>query len=459
MKIMLAEDETSTRRGIAAFLQSEGHQVQEAPDGKAAWAHCQGQAFDLVVTDVRMPEMGGLELLARLRESARPVPVIVITAFATVEEAVRAVREGAEDYLTKPLNLDELSVKIRRLEWKLSMLQENRQLKDRLNRLEFPEMIGVSKSMRDIQRAIQRVAGDPDIGVMIYGESGTGKELVARTIHGRSQRAARPFVDINCAAFSDELLESELFGYRKGAFTGAFRDKEGIFQAAHSGSLFLDEVSEMSPRMQSKLLRVLQERVIQPVGGTTRVPVDVRIIGASNQDLLKMVGEGKFREDLYYRLNVVEIHLPPLRERRDDVPLLVQHFHARFASGRPTPLRFAPEAHDLLVRYDWPGNVRELENLVRMLLVTHEGEVVTGDSLPEKFRGPAAPGPGSWESFCEIRDFKTALASLQARFEVEFLTRHLRANGGNISRTAASIGLSRVALHQKINQHGLAADS
>jgi len=455
MNILLVEDDDSTRKGVAAFLKSEGHHVSEASTGARALPMCQRETFDLIISDVRMPEMGGLELLSKLREFAITIPVIMITAYATVEDAVTAVQNGADDYLTKPLNLDELALKIERLEQRQLLLRENRQLKDRLGRLEFPEMIGAGKAMQEIQSWIHRLENDPDVSVMIYGESGTGKELVARTVHQRSQRVEKPFVDINCAAFSDELLESELFGYKKGAFTGAYRDKEGIIQSAHGGTMFLDEVGEMSPRMQSKLLRVIQEHTIQPVGSTSSCRVDVRILGASNKNLHNLVEEGTFREDLYYRLNVVEIHIPPLWERRDDIPLLIQHFLQKFLRKRKKPLRFTQAAYDLLRQYPWPGNVRELENLVRMLVVTCESEDVDGDNLPEKIRTKKETTPKAWRTILRQNDYKTALHNMMANFETEFLRHHLQKNHGNISKTAQSIGLSRVAVHKKLKQYGI----
>ncbi|MBI4874487.1 MAG: sigma-54-dependent Fis family transcriptional regulator [Acidobacteria bacterium] len=455
MRILLVEDDESARKGVLVFLCAQGHQVTGVSGGGEALLSLRSQSYDLVLTDVRMPGMDGLTLLARLRQENSETPVLLMTAFATVEEAVQALHAGADDYLTKPLNLRELAARIQRVEDRLSLLRENRQLKDRLRRVESPHMVGVGKAIEELRRSIARLAGDPGVPVMIYGESGTGKELVARTIHGQSLRSAQPFMDVSCAALSDELLDSELFGHKKGAFTGAYRDKEGILQAAHRGTLFLDEVSEMSARMQSKLLRFLQEHTILPVGSTAGAAVDVRVIGASNQDLQELVRAGKFRADLYYRMNVVEVHVPPLRHRLEDIPSLVAHFSCKHSGAQRRPLRLSREAYDCLERHSWPGNVRELENLVRVLLVSCDKEEAGPLDLPGRVRPESCagslPGPENWER----ATYQTALHAALAGFEASFLRYHLGRHAGNISRTAAAIGLSRAALHKKINQYGI----
>jgi DNA-binding NtrC family response regulator len=452
MKILLVEDDEATRKGIAMFLRAEGHQVAAVPGGAEALAVLRGEVHELVVSDIRMPGMDGLTLLGQLREGGFRVPVLMMTAYATVQEAVKALQAGADDYLTKPLNLDELAVRIDRLAARQSLVRENSSLKDRLRRIEFPEMVGVGRAIQELRKRVARVAADPDVPVMIYGASGTGKELVARTIHCQSPRVERAFVDVSCAAFSEELLESELFGYKKGAFTGAWRDKAGLIETAHGGTLFLDEVSEMSPRMQSRLLRFLQEHTILPVGATVSTTVDVRVVGASNRDLQEMVAGGQFREDLYYRLNVVEVRLPRLSDRREDIPLLVEHFVAKH-SGAGRSLRFSRGALDVFDRHTWPGNIRELENVVRALLVSSEHEEVGVEDLPARIRAPGSSTARPAES--DPGDYQAALHSVIADFEGEFLRRHLALNNGNISRTAAAIGLSRVALHKKIKDLGI----
>ena len=454
VRILLAEDDEATRKGILVFLRAEGYQPVGVGDGGQALAALREGSYDLLVSDIRMPGMDGLALLAKLREEGRPVPVVMMTAYATVEQAVKALQSGAEDYLTKPLNLEELAIRIRRVAARLSLVRENRRLHDHLHKLEFPEMAGAGREMDRLRKEMCRLAGDADVPVMIYGESGTGKELVARTIHCQSPRAHKRFVDVSCAAIPDELLESELFGYRKGAFTGAFHDKEGLLQAAGGGTLFLDEVGEMSLRMQSRLLRFLQEYTVLPVGATVHRTVDVRVLGASNRDLHGLVEAGKFREDLYYRMNVVEVRLAPLRDRREDIPLLVDHFLRKHGNGRQRQLRFSREAYDCLESHVWPGNIRELENVVRVLLVTCEKEEVAVEDLPERLRKAAAgtaPVRPDWQQ----ARYGPALRAVTRSFETEYLQYHLSAHGGNISQTAAAIGISRVALHQKIRQFGL----
>jgi DNA-binding NtrC family response regulator len=452
MNILLAEDDDATRKGIALFLRSSGHTVTAANDGQAALDAISANAPDLVISDIRMPALDGLAMLSRLRERGCAAPVLMMTAYATIEEAVKALQAGAIDYLTKPLNLDELAVRIQRIETELSLARENRQLRDRLHSVEFPGMVGQAKAMSDLRRSIRLVAGDGNVPVMIYGESGTGKEMAARTIHTQSSRARFPFVDVSCAAFSDELLESELFGHRRGAFTGAYRDKEGIVQAAHLGTLFLDEVSEMSPRMQSKLLRFLQEHTVMPVGSTAAVGVDVRVIGASNRDLHDLVREGSFREDLYYRLNVFELRMPPLRARIEDIAALVAHFTAKHGAARPRPLRFSRACWDVLDHHGWPGNVRELENLIRVLLVACDKDEAGVEDLPVRM---LSPQPAGGSAVASSEDYETTIHAAMAGFEERFLRARLSRHEHNVSRTAAAIGLSRVSLYKKIKQYGI----
>jgi DNA-binding NtrC family response regulator len=445
MRILLAEDDHATRRGIAMFLQAAGHEVTQAADGQAALDALRAAAPELVISDIRMPSLDGLSLLARLRERGCEVPVLMMTAFATIEEAVKALQAGAIDYLTKPLNLDELAVRVQRIESQLTLVRENRELRDRLREVEHPQMVGPGKAMSELRRAVERVAADADVPVMIYGESGTGKELVARTIHAQSPRARHRFVDVSCAAFSDELLESELFGHRKGAFTGAYRDKQGIVETAHRGTLFLDEVSEMSPRMQSKLLRFLQEHTVMAVGATAATRVDVRVLGASNRDLHDLALAGRFREDLYYRMNVVEVRLPPLRARTEDLAALMEHFAAKHGGRAP---RFSREAWDALERHPWPGNVRELENLVRVLLVSGGQEEAGVEDLPGRFRAAAPAAPA-------MDDLNGPLHASLARCEERYLRACLHQNHGNVSKSAAAAGLSRVAFYKKMKQYGI----
>jgi DNA-binding NtrC family response regulator len=400
-----------------------------------------------------MQEMSGLELFINLKNSLIDTPFILITAYASVEDAVTAMKLGAEDYLTKPLNLEELKLKIDKIQSKRNLVEENKRLKDKIREMDFPDLIGESKIMNEIKNKILKVAADPDVSVMIYGESGTGKEIVARSIHFKSKRIDNPFQAINCAALSDELLESELFGNVKGAFTNAYKDKEGLFQSADKGTLFLDEVSEMSPRLQAKLLRVLQEKNFQPVGSSRTISVDVRIIGASNKDLKKLISDNKFREDLFYRLNVIEICLPDLCKRIEDIPILINHFLQKENNRTKKQISFSSETIDILQKYPWKGNVRELENFIKMICVTSGKETVEPTDLPENIFSEAILTSLKWKNLWKQNNFQTALNSAVENFEMEYLEYHLKKNDGNISKTAEAIGLSRVSLHKKIGQY------
>lgn len=456
MKILLVEDDASTRRGIAAFLSSLKHEVHQANHGGEALKCLSRQTVELVISDVMMKPMDGVTLLQEIQQLPSPPPVMMMTAFSGMDEAIKAVRHGAEDYLTKPLNLDELEIKLERIEHKVELKRENQSLKQSLAMSGTSGMIGVSLAMREIHMSLERLTRDSDVSVMIHGQSGTGKELVARTIHAMSARSRGPFVAVNCAAFPENLLESELFGYRRGAFTGAVQDKTGLMAEAHKGTLFLDEVSEMSPSMQGRLLRALQERMIQPIGASRPLPVDVRFLGASNQDLPDLVKKGAFREDLFYRLQVVEVRVPPLRQRLEDIPLLIQHFIQKHGARRKKPLLFSHPAMEACLKHTWPGNVRELENVIRNLLVTVDAEVVGPEHLPFSVESAPAKEPTPRkQAWSPEMDYKQALDAALADFEIAFLSHHLRRFGGNISRTADAIGLSRVAIHRKIKQYGL----
>ena len=455
MNILIAEDDAATRRGIEIFLKNLGFEVLTAENGAEALQKCQNSVPDLVLSDVKMPQMNGLKLLERIRKTHPKLPVLMMTAFASVEDAVLAMKQGADDYLIKPLNLEELRLKLLRLREKAALLKENRTLRAQLEKLRFPEIVGMSKAMQTVFQFIEKAAEEPDIPVMIYGESGTGKELVARAIHRKSPRSQRAFVPINCSAVPENLIESELFGYTRGAFTGATQNKPGLFQSAQGGTLFLDEVSEMSAQMQAKLLRVLQEGRVKPVGGTREIPVSVRVIGASNRNLREDVAAGLFRKDLFYRLNVLEITLPPLRERREDIPLLIQHFAEKYAKKGTPPKRFSREAVAALSAQPWGGNVRELENAVRVALVTSTGDVVTRADVQVESansgQNETRREPWKWNG----TNFRQNLRQVIADFEREFIAFHLNQTDGNVSKTAEKIGLSRAALHKKIKSYGL----
>ncbi|NOX19511.1 MAG: sigma-54-dependent Fis family transcriptional regulator [Chlorobi bacterium] len=453
MKILLADDDATIRSGIETFLKSQNHKIVPVSNGKEALELTEKEKFDLIISDVQMPLLDGIELLKTLREKDGTIPVIIITAFASIENAVKAMKIGANDYLTKPLNLEELKIKIEKIKSEIELKKENSELKEKLRRIEFPEIIGESKAIKEVKKIITKVASNDTIPVMLYGKSGTGKELAARAIHNAGKRRGKPFVAVNCAALPEELLESELFGYVKGAFTGAVNDKDGLFKAADGGTLFLDEVGETSPRLQAKLLRVLQDFQIQPLGTTKSFPVNVRLIGASNRRLQDLIESGKFREDLFYRINVAEITLPNLCERTDDVPILISHFMS--TSNAERKISFTKEAMDALVDYDWPGNIRELENFVKTISLFAEKEIIEKEDLPENILNASFTGKHEWNNLLNSSDFQEAQKSALENFEKKFLEYHLKKNDGNISRTADAINLSRVSLHKKINQYGL----
>ncbi|MCM2357029.1 MAG: sigma-54 dependent transcriptional regulator [Geobacteraceae bacterium] len=382
-KILIIDDDTSLRRVLEYNLQEEGYQVLAAASGEEGLLLFDGELPDLVITDLKMPGISGFQVLTTVKERSPQTPVMVITAFGAVETAVEAMKLGAYDYITKPFNRDELRLTVRKALEMRGLAEENRRLKEELSeRAEFHNIIGISRGMEQVFAVVRKVA-DTEATVLITGESGTGKELVARALHSLSSRSAFPFVAINCAAIPRELLESELFGHLKGAFTGAVRDKIGKFQAAEGGTLFLDEVGELPVELQPKLLRALQEREVAPVGATSPRKLDVRVVAATNSDLEEAIAAGTFREDLYYRLAVIPVHLPPLRERPEDIPLLLRHFAAKH--GGPS-VNFAPDTVAALQRYAWPGNVRELENSVERLLIMRSSDEIGVAELPDKIR-------------------------------------------------------------------------
>ena len=450
MNILLVEDDRTERLGIKTFLDSCKYNVFTASNGKEALEIIANKSIDLITTDIQMPVMDGIELLEKTKEINSKVPVIVITAFATVENAVKAMQKGAEDFLTKPVNLAELKLKIEKVIDRLRILNENENLKSKLDQVLYPDIITTSPKMYTILQTINKVVNDPNVTVMIYGNSGTGKELIAKNIHSKSNRKDASFVAVNCAALPEELLESELFGHVKGAFTGAVTDKIGLFEAANGGTIFLDEVSEMSPKLQAKLLRVLQEYEIQPIGKTKPINLDLRVVGASNINLKQLVEDGKFREDLYYRLNVVTIQLPSLKDRSDDIPLLINHF-----LGTNSRVEFSIKAMEILKKYSWPGNIRELQNFVKMIEVTSDEKQITEFDLPLEITQGVNKNSSELEKIMDVSDYKQALNEAIVSFEKNYLALHLNKNGGNISRTADSIGLSRVSLHKKIKEYGL----
>lgn len=443
-RVLAVEDDASQRQMLADFLRDLGLEVVEASDGREAIEIFQKGPFDLVISDLRMPEMDGQELLQQIRSINPEVGVVLVTAFGTVQGAVATLKSGASDYLLKPLELDEVEHVVRRCLEENHLRRENRDLRRRLGEIEsLPGIITSGGAMSEPLSKVARVAPS-EVSVLLLGESGTGKELIARAIHAASQRASGPFVAVNAAALSATLLESELFGHERGAFTGAERTRIGRLESAAGGTLFLDEIGDLPNEVQVKLLRVLQERTIERVGSNRAVPVDVRVVTATHHDLLARVSRGDFREDLYYRLAVVSIELPSLRARRSDIPILVEHFLAKHApTAGVSPKTFSREAMDLLVRYSFPGNVRELENLVQRALVLSRGDLITVDDLPASVLG-AADEPGH-----SNEDSDTSLPGRIAALEAAAIDEALALEDGNQSRAAKRLGISERALRYK----------
>ncbi|HEV8540493.1 MAG TPA: sigma-54 dependent transcriptional regulator [Nitrospiraceae bacterium] len=389
-KILIVDDERSMRDVLSIMLKKAGYAVTTANDGEEAIEQIGKEIFDLVITDLKMPKAGGLEVLKAVKEVSPETVVLVITAFASTETAVEAMKRGAYEYLTKPFQVDEVQLIIRNALEKHRLVTENTLLKREIaSQSSFAQIIGQSEAMQKVFEVVRKVA-DSKSNVLICGESGTGKELIARAIHYNSTRSRLPFVTVNCSALPEPLLESELFGHMKGAFTGAVSNKAGLFEVASGGTIFLDEIGETTPATQVKLLRVIQEREFRRVGGTRDVKVDVRIIAATNKDLEKAVADGSFREDLYYRLDVIPIHLPPLRLRTSDIPQLVEHFLERFAKANGKPVSsMMPEAMRLLIEHEWRGNVRELENLIERVVAFASGSQITDADIRSWLHKPA----------------------------------------------------------------------
>jgi two-component system, NtrC family, nitrogen regulation response regulator NtrX len=450
--ILIVDDEQSIRDSLTGILVDEGFSTQTAANGEEALAQLREDKPDLVLLDIWMPGMDGLETLARLREQYPDQLVIMMSGHGTIETAVKATKLGAHDFIEKPLSLDKLLVCIQNALKLTRLVEENRELKAKIAK-EY-EMIGCSPAITELKRQIEIVA--PTSGwALITGENGTGKELVARAIHTLSLRSGKPFIEVNCAAIPEDLIESELFGHERGSFTGATAQRRGKFDLAHEGTLFLDEIADMSLKTQAKVLRILQERKFERVGGSRTIEVDVRVIAATNKDLSQEIGAGTFREDLYYRLNVIPFHVPPLRERREDIPLLASHFLDYFCrkEGRETK-SLDGTALEALLRYNWPGNVRELKNLIERLVIMVPSKVISRPQLPLSLtaQAPAAVGAGDGlDSALAVDTFREA----REEFEKEFLLRKLEENDWNVSRTAEAIEMERSNLHRKIRSYGI----
>lgn len=450
--ILVVDDEPGVRSALSGVLRDEGYQVDAVESGEACLDRLTRAAYDVVLLDVWLPGADGLSTIARIRERQLDVPVVMISGHGNIESAVRAIKLGAFDFIEKPLSLEKTMLVVRNALRQRRLEVENRALRARVDR--HLQMVGESYAMRQLREQVAMAA--PTNGrVLIYGGNGTGKELVARTIHALSRRRTGPFVEVNCAAIPEELIESELFGHVKGAFTGAIGDRRGKFEAADLGTIFLDEIGDMSVKTQAKVLRVLQEQVVEPVGGTSGVRVDVRVLAATNKELLAEIRAGRFREDLYFRLNVIPIFVPPLHDRKEDIPLLAEHFMGGFAReyGRRMKTLDAT-AVSALQEYSWPGNVRELRNVIERLIIMVPGDTIGARDLAF-LEGPFVPyaEPSSSDEGGE----GLTLQAARSRFEREFIMKALSAQNGNISRTADALGVERSNLYRKMRALGISA--
>lgn len=438
--ILVVDDEKNYLLVMATLLTEQGYEVLTAESGEKALGLVKSAVMDLVLTDMKMPRMDGIELLSRVKQSQPDLPVIVMTAFGTVERAVEAMRKGAFDYITKPFRNEELMMTIRKALEMSRLVRENRELNLALRqRYGFGGIIGKSKLMLEIFRLVEKVA-NTRANVLVTGESGTGKELIAKAIHAKSRRAHYPFIAINCGAMPDSLLGSELFGHQKGAFTGAVQSRKGFLEVAAGGTLFLDEVGEISPKMQIDLLRVLEERKICRIGSSQPVDVDFRLISATRRDLAKAIDAGAFRQDFFYRINVIKIDIPPLRKRKSDIPLLIEHFLAKYSQETVKHVdRVTPEAQALLMAYDWPGNVRELENVIERAVVLSKTRSL---------------GENAFGFLRASLDGRSPGGSLKAH-EKAYIESVLSETGWNVTRAAAVLDINRVTLHKKIKRYNL----
>ncbi|UCD34381.1 MAG: sigma-54-dependent Fis family transcriptional regulator [Nitrospiraceae bacterium] len=455
LRVLVIDDEESIRNLLSDFLESKGMDVVSAPNGAEGLNLLKGEKFDLFLLDLMMPGMTGLDVLRQAAAEQLDIPSIMITAFATVQTAVEAMKLGAYDYITKPFNLEELYITVKKALDFSKLQEENLQLRKALRKkFSYNRIIGNSPPIQDVIKFIEKIA-DTDSTVLITGESGTGKELVAKTIHYNSQRAKKPFIPLNCAAIPKDILESELFGHEKGAFTGAISTRIGRFELANQGTLFLDEIGELAPALQVKLLRVLQEKEFERVGGIKTIKVDVRIIAATNRDLEKGVRDGVFREDLYYRLNVLPVHLPPLRRMKEDIPLLVDHFIKDISRRKKKePPGLSGDVMNCLANYRWPGNVRELENLVERLIILKDGDMVSPDDLPERMREklPAEAASGKER---RLSSGGVDLNMMLDEIENNMIIQALELSKGVKSKAASLLGLNRTTLIEKMKKKSI----
>lgn len=441
--VLIVEDDTKLRNALKEIMTREGYAVDATESGDMAVSMIKDTAYDLVITDLKLPGIDGMDVLRSVQKLARDTSVIIITAYATVDTAVEAMKEGAEDYIAKPFNLDEIRLIVRKVLDKKALVDDNRFLRNQLKKkYSFGNLVGNSETMVEVYKTIEKIK-DSRATILILGETGTGKELVARAIHFNSIRSEKPFLPVNCAALAETLLESELFGYVKGAFTGATRDKQGVFEVAHGGTAFLDEIGDISPRLQQILLRVLENGEIQPVGSTARRKVDVRVVAATNKELEDMVKQGTFRADLYYRLNVISLDLPPLRAKKEDIATLAGHFLRKYAAENGKTIHdISRDALRLLERYQWPGNVRELENVIERATLLETSREITPESLSENIRNaPQAPPVNPDEDLQTLEEVGRT-----------YIQTVLEKTGGNKARASEILGINRTSLWRMIHR-------
>jgi two-component system response regulator HydG len=455
-RVIILDDEPDMAENWGRILGSAGYQCLVTTDPHEALRLIESEHPDLLLTDLQMPELGGMEIMGRAREIDSTMPVVMVTGYATVESAVAAVKAGAFDYLSKPFSIDQLKVAVDRALTKRRLELENLHLREQLQgTFGFENIIGASATLHEVLELVRKAARS-EANILVLGESGTGKELIARAIHANSPRAAQPFVPVDCASLPENLLESELFGHEKGAFTSAVAAKRGLMEAAHHGTLFLDELGELPLGLQVKLLRALQERQIRHIGGTRQIDVDVRIVSATNRDLRALVTAGKFREDLYYRVSVIDIALPPLRDRHGDVELLAMSFLRKYGRSAQAMIKgFAPEALITLGTYGWPGNVRELQNVIERACALAEGEVIALADLPHHLRVGADPKPPPSNEATKKLTLSEARERWIGHLEAAYVAELLKDEGGNVSQAARKAGVDRKTLHRLLKKHGI----
>jgi two-component system response regulator PilR (NtrC family) len=450
--LLIVDDEQSYRQLLNLVFQGDGHNIRTAMNGRDALRQLETESADVIITDVKMPDMDGIELLRSVREFLPDIGVILMTAFATVETAREAFKLGADDFIQKPFDVEELKVIVRKALEKQELIAENKAFKKaQRQRGSIKNIVGHSDKMQAVYQMIETVA-EVQSTVLVTGESGTGKELVARAIHDLSPRAERPFISINCGAFTETLLESELFGYVKGSFTGANTNRKGLFEAANQGTIFLDEIGEMSPAMQVKLLRVLQERRVRPVGAHEEMPVDARVIAATNRDLKAMSEDGSFREDLFYRISVIPISLPPLRERKEDIPDLVQHFVKKFCEQTGRHLSISQTAMEILENYAWHGNVRELEHTIERAVALERTEEIQPEKLPDHITNY---NPERIRSEFNLPDDGINLTSHLENLERTYVVEALKRTGGSQTKAAELLQMQVRSLRHLLDKHSI----